>query len=552
MSTSALQSSRGLVVAISTCFALALGLSASGVLVGCNGDKKPESLPRAPSRAALRVFALGGAAGAIEPCGCVKDMLGGVDHAAAFIESSRGAADAALVLGAGSMLFADPVVPDARRAQSLFKADAMSASLSDLELTAWAPGLNDFALGRGEFERLGKAAHAAQLAGNVRLGGGALSGHQLVKAGGHLVGLAGVSVLTPALSPHGAELRVEDAAAALARSHAELAKAGAELFVALVAAGRGDALRLAEKVPGYQLLIVGRAVDQGDANDAPQPALVVGETLVVQAQNHLQSLAVVDLFIAPGDFGFADGVGLEALEKRAALERKKRALERRVGELSGASGVAAERTVTSLRGELVKLDEKLAKLPVAAPPTGGSYFRYQLADVRESVGSSPLVEKRLVAYYERVNEHNRQVFASEVPAAVPAGQSGYVGAAACATCHQEEYAFWKTTRHEHAYETLSVQHKEFNLDCVSCHVTGYGKPGGSTVTHVEKLTDVQCETCHGPGSRHGEKPKDPTLIQLSPERTLCAECHHPPHVHDDWSVDLAWPQILGKGHGYGR
>ena len=44
--------------------------------------------------------------------------------------------------------------------------------------------------------------------------------------------------------------------------------------------------------------------------------------------------------------------------------------------------------------------------------------------------------------------------------------------------------------------TLTTQFKEFNLDCVGCHVTGYGRPGGSTVTHVEKLKDVQCEACH--------------------------------------------------------
>ena len=61
---------------------------------------------------------------------------------------------------------------------------------------------------------------------------------------------------------------------------------------------------------------------------------------------------------------------------------------------------------------------------------------------------------------------------------------------------------WDKTRHAHAYETLATQFKEYNLDCVSCHVTGYEQPGGSSVTHVDKLNDVQCEFCHGPSSRH--------------------------------------------------
>mgnify|MGYP001550634994 FL=1 len=120
----------------------------------------------------------------------------------------------------------------------------------------------------------------------------------------------------------------------------------------------------------------------------------------------------------------------------------------------------------------------------------------------------------------------------------------------CSSCHQEERKFWETTKHSYAYETLSSDHKEFNLDCVSCHVTGYEKPGGSTVTHVEKFTDVQCETCHGPGSAHVANPGNLSLIRRTPDANLCASsCHHPPHVGADWNVAAAWPRIIGPGHG---
>ena len=104
--------------------------------------------------------------------------------------------------------------------------------------------------------------------------------------------------------------------------------------------------------------------------------------------------------------------------------------------------------------------------------------------------------------------------------------------------------------HAKAYPTLVRQNKQYNLECVGCHVTGYEAPGGSTVAHVEKLENVQCEVCHGPGSRHVEKPKEPGLIARSPEKSLCAsKCHHPPHVKPSWSVDEAWRHIIGKGHG---
>jgi hypothetical protein len=70
------------------------------------------------------------------------------------------------------------------------------------------------------------------------------------------------------------------------------------------------------------------------------------------------------------------------------------------------------------------------------------------------------------------------------------------------------------------------------------------------VTFVDKLKSVQCEVCHGPGSRHIGDPADKALMVLAPGRTSCAsECHHPPHVHDDWNVGEAWKKIIGPGHG---
>ena len=95
----------------------------------------------------------------------------------------------------------------------------------------------------------------------------------------------------------------------------------------------------------------------------------------------------------------------------------------------------------------------------------------------------------------------------------------------------------------------STQFKEFNLDCVSCHVTGYEQPGGSTVTHVDKLKDVQCEVCHGPGSKHVANPTDRTPHRRearTPRRA--SACHHPPHV-EQFDAVAKMQEILGPGHG---
>jgi hypothetical protein len=321
--------------------------------------------------------------------------------------------------------------------------------------------------------------------------------------------------------------------------------------VALVAAQRGEALRAIERTTGIQLAVVGKGYDQGEANDPSFSPEIIGGTLVAQAPNHLQGVSVVDLYVRDGEHRFSDGSGISTLEKRKSLEGRIDELKKRLGgwKASGSSAKAAD--IERRERDLAALEKELRALPANTVPSKGSYFLYDLVEVREAQGEHSQVASRLAAYYRKVNEHNKTAFADQLPRPVEEGQSSYVGVDACSNCHLEERAVWEKTRHAGAYETLSSAHKEFNLDCVSCHVTGYDKPGGSTVVHVEKLTDVQCEVCHGPGSAHVANPADLSLIRGTPSRSLCAtSCHHPPHVGPDWSVDAAWPMILGEGHRF--
>jgi hypothetical protein len=537
---------RGFVLAAS-CL-LALG---GALLSGCDKDKpaQPPQEEEARAKPTLRIYAVSGAAGAIEPCGCVKDMLGGIDHAAAWIASQKKQAPESLVVGAGPMFFADPEVKEAEREQALFKAEAMAASLKDLGLAAWAPGANDWALGVEKFSGLAKETGAQALAGNLAKDAGSVTATHLVEAGGMKVGLIGVSI--PEYAGGKVEFEIADAKKSLSQGTAALKKQGAQIMVALVAAQRGKALRLIEESAGLQLAVIGKAYDQGEANDPPFSPEVVGETLVAQAPNHLQGVSVVDLFVRGGDHSFADGSGLESLGRRSSFEGRISTLEKRLAEWKKKGSGAKASDIADREKELAGLKKELAALPTPKAPVSGSYFLYDLNEVRESAGEDGRVASRLVAYYRRVNEHNKKAFADKTPRPAEEGQSSYVGIDVCSNCHLEERAVWDKTAHAGAYETLSTDHKEFNLDCVSCHVTGYEKPGGSTVTHVEKLTDVQCEVCHGPGSRHVENPGDKELIRAIPSRTLCASaCHHPPHVGPEWSVDEAWPKILGKGHQF--
>jgi hypothetical protein len=505
---------------------------------GCKCNTEAASVP--PKTPTLRLYVISSLAGALEPCGCVKDMLGGVDHAAAFVRSQAEQAPESATLGAGPMFFMN-VEPDPKRnTQDGFKADALAASLKELSFRAWAPGANDWAGGGDRLKELGAKTGAAILAANVS--GGPTVPTRVFDLGGVKVGVAGVSWFSHK-TPHG--LTVSEPKLAAEKARAALEAQGAKVLVLLAAMDRGDALRLAEAVKGYHLLIVGKSFDQGESNDPPTTPVMIEKTLAVQTPNHLQSVGVIDLFVRNDSYDFADGSHLREAEEQQVLESRIKDLEGRIAQSSGAK----EQDIAERKAELDRLKKELSALSASRVPPRGSFFTYKVVEVREKLGSDVSVAARMSDYYKRVNDHNRTAFKDWTPAPTPDGQSSYIGIERCTTCHQEERAFWNGTAHAGAYKTLSVQHKEFNLECTSCHVTGYAKPGGSTITHVEGLKDVQCEVCHGPGSRHAANPADPSLITKTPARTACPECHHPPHVKADWSLDESWKKIIGPGHG---
>ncbi len=478
--------------------------------------------------------------GAVEPCGCVKDMLGGADHAAAYIASQAEAAPHALVLGAGPMLFMNARPDPARDAQAGFKAEALADAYKTLGLRAWAPGANDWLLGDATLRSLTARAGTTLLAAN--LSGAPTQPTQLLEIAGIKVGVVGLSVPLVASQPPSGVSTSEPAAAAKV-ALAELAERGSELDILLAAMPRGEALRLVEAQPGFEVAVLGKPFDEGEANDPPQSPVMIGDTLVVEMPNHLQALGVVDLFVRGSKLKFADGSGLETTERKLEIGRRLRELKARLDQ--GGS----QRDLATLETERRALEAELAGLPEPKPPAQGSYFRFQTVEVREKLGSDAAVAAHIDGYYRRVNDHNREAFKDEVPPPVEPGKASFIGVEACTKCHEAERKFWDQTGHASAYATLASQHKEFNLDCVSCHVTGYGKAGGSTVTHVQNLTNVQCEVCHGPGSLHAAAPQQRGLTSMPTPAFCASECHHPPHVHPGWSALAAWPKIIGPGHG---
>src|SRR5262245_7574621 len=176
---------------------LVMALAASSALAACQGchAASPNSAADADSAQAkptVRLYLLSTVAGALEPCGCSKDQLGGIDHAAAYIESQKDAAPNSLVLSAGPLLFSDPSIKGDETTQASWKAEAIAFSAKEMGLLAWAPGANDWAASGDGLNAYREQAGATILGANLD---GTPKTVPLVvrEIGGVKIGIVGVS-----------------------------------------------------------------------------------------------------------------------------------------------------------------------------------------------------------------------------------------------------------------------------------------------------------------------------------------------------------------------
>lgn len=124
--------------------------------------------------------------------------------------------------------------------------------------------------------------------------------------------------------------------------------------------------------------------------------------------------------------------------------------------------------------------------------------------------------------------------------------SKYVGSGACMKCHQDSYKTWKRSRHAHAFRTLEHFDADADPTCIGCHTVGFGTASGYQRRFGKTmLTDVGCESCHGPGSQHIDqytKGGDITFKFRPLGQDSCRKCHYGEFSRPfDW--DSFWPPI---------
>jgi hypothetical protein len=504
----------------------------------------------------IDLFAFGRQLGTIAPCGCTTEPLGGLQYAFGYIEA-QSRAGSRLILEPGSFLFPDPDGPEAptdeaawaqakQRAELLAKRfvaiDGLVSGVGPMDYAspASAAALTELPLPRA----LANVEDAARPPG--------VTSYREVPLG-HGLTAAVTQIVDPQLA-EAARARdwgasfpaVTEPIAALERLWPELESAS--LQIVLVNGPRSLAETVARELEGVDVVVIGGVFTNADQSRLGGAPVQIGSAWVLEPGDRAQTISHLTLSLHPNQVA-GDAKG--PLPSPWTLIPSK-----------------AQR-----QAELARLDEKLAKF--ANDPTADQRFiarlqaeRDEIATMVEQEGIPDDVQLAVITEQVKVTCHlpadttaktaldgydalvadvNRKRFTGvHAPAPAP-GQPGYVGVEACVDCHEEAVAQWKTTVHHGAYETLVASNKQFDLSCVSCHVTGFRQPGGSEVVENQRLQDVQCEQCHGPASLHVEDPST-TNIRLEAPISVCLTCHTPEHS-DTFDYEAYLRDVLGDGHG---
>jgi hypothetical protein len=495
----------------SICLALAFAAPLSG-LSACH--------PAKPAIAQV-VFAAD-QLGFIAPCGCSAHQLGGAARASAYLRRAAVQAPTLFVEG-GNMLFKKLALTEEEREQAKDKALALvrswSVGASAAAARAAAAGPYDEALGV-DFTRE------------------AFDGWPLLSPGaGRLVDLNGqkFGVLALTSTPPGG------AAAQALRSQ------GAVLVVAIVEGALAQAATWGAAARADLVLQSGVRDPEQDTDEAAQ---TTGTIPVFRVKDKGRGLLLLTLRLPAHATG-----GLVVLEGDKARAARADELVAVIKSNEQRLTDAAEPLRGVLQAKIAELTARRESLlkQAPSPPLDRPSLEYEFVDLDDQKPEAPESEQIVASYTSAIGKKNLAAQARKVCPSVKPGELSYVGVDSCRECHSDAVAVYEGTKHSHATQTLIDKGRQYDLDCVGCHVLGYGKPGGvCRLDQVGARANVQCESCHGPGSLHVDSAGDTPVPVRRPGYDDCYRCHDPDNdtgFNRETYVSHYLPGILGPGHG---
>jgi hypothetical protein len=506
----------------------------------------------------LQVLIVSELMGYIEPCGCTIDLtLGAIERLSAQIKALRSKGPT-IVLTAGSHLFEHDHVKAHSRAQEEAKARLICSVFSEIGVDAHISGPLDLAGGL-DFYRSMQAQHPLT---EVTLNYSELSPQgqaRLIDHKGIKVGVFGVVASSLKHSPAGShgsthggdsdtyphqkiktrspEEEIIHLKALTAQATQTLKSQGAHIVIGLAVASRLIVRKLAEQSPEVDLWVLGEKA-QEESSLSPiifsTQSSAQQRAYIVEAGDRGRNLAALKFsqLSEQGDFSDPQGDHARALKKlRLKLKMKEKFASRMPNPM--------------MKRQVSQLQARIAEHERTSPRASGKRVEYQLIPITDQLPTDDKVYARVKAYQDSLQELNQAARKVKPP---PANGNGYAGREECGLCHPDAQSFWEKTKHAKAWSTLVKAQKTFDVECVSCHVTGWQEPGGSALGHTDRLQDVQCEACHGPAAKHAEMGGGEAYVKLKVPSQRCETCHNQKHS-PKFNYERYLKEVIGPGHG---
>lgn len=459
--------------------------------------------------------------GTLEPCGCSASLRGGIARLAALVEETRASHPHVALLDAGNTLYPSEHSVPMRAAQDAAGAAVIADVFTRLEPLASVSGPLD---------------RAAAKDAPVGMPAGLRSGEAR-----HLLTTGGGTSLWVVTGTDRSQL---------ASAHATAEQEGADFIVALVPLPMDRAVTLDWE--GLDVPLVVTSGPEAGAGAEENRMRQLGGRIFASPQSRGRSVLRVDLG------GPRSGASNWVWQAGAsALRRELEALDGRIRLLAAQLDRpgAKEHAQYALQVEKSReLQARRAALAQISQPTlSPGAFTTRFIALDPTLPESPAVNARLAQHAGEVSRLNLAwaVDHGEDCAEPAAGRPSFVGTQTCAACHPDAMAFWETTRHARAWQTLVDVQKQGHLDCVGCHLVGWQQPGGvCRLDQTGAWTDVGCESCHGPGSAHITDGAPAALVQRA-DAQACATCHNAEHS-PNFDLKTWLPRVVGPGHGAPR
>ncbi len=314
--------------------------------------------------------------------------------------------------------------------------------------------------------------------------------------------------------------------------------------------GRSDIIILLSSLPPptnkeiarrYQNINILIQAAQTGTNTYPQP---LANTLICQTTKQGKYIGIMDINWQKSQKWGVDKAGLlrqdlNALDRLnwrlSKYNEPEKELKNFPAKLQIWRHLLGQRNKLQAEIDRLKTDIKAGRLN-NQPSTFKNHFIAMTTDLPDDQGISLIVRN----LNKEINRLGR-IKAREIKVIK---NNNYIGWQRCGKCHRAEVKSWKRTRHARAYETLVEKNRQYNLDCLFCHVTGIDHRHKSAALSVSAdLREVGCESCHGPGRAHAANPQKNKLIYRPGEKT-CLSCHTKAH-----DPDFKYETDIKRTHG---